>query len=115
MATNWNIIINSGAEYQASVTIDTWPATFPALSTATGWQLTLAQPGQSAFLTATTSNYITLNGAKTVGTIVIPSTVTSTLPCGSAFYDLDILFTGNVVKRVISLGLAQVNLKAGST
>lgn len=115
MATNWNIIINAGAEYQASVTIDTWPATYPALSTATSWRLSLAQPGSSAFLTATTSNYITLNGSKTVGTIILPASVTSTLPCGSAFYDLDILFPSSVVKRVISLGMAQVTLYAGST
>jgi hypothetical protein len=49
-----------------------------------------------------------------VGTIVIPSAITSAFPCGNALYDLDILFPSSVVKRLISLGSAQVNIYAGS-
>jgi hypothetical protein len=114
MATTWNIIFEQGAEFQAQVTVSDWPATYPALSTASDWRLRIARAGETAFLTANTSNYITLNGAKTVGTIVIPSAITNALPCGNALYDLDILFPSSVVKRLISLGSAQVNIYAGS-
>ena len=114
MATTWNIIIAQGAEYQAAVTIDTWPATFPALNTATDWTLRFAQAQSAPFLTATTANYITLNGTKTVATIIIPATVTSTMPQGQAFYDLEITFPGPHVKRIVSLGSVQINVYAGS-
>lgn len=114
MATTWNIVFEQGAEFQAQVTVTDWPATYPALSTATDWRLRVAQAGEAAYLTATTANYITLNGAKTVATFVIPSTITSAFPCGNALYDLDILFPTTVVKRLISLGSVQVNIYAGS-
>lgn len=114
MTTTWNIIFEQGAEFQAQVTVTDWPATYPALSTATDWRLRVAQAGEAAYLTATTANYITLNGAKTVATFVIPSTITSAFPCGNALYDLDILFPSTVVKRLISLGSVQVNIYAGS-
>jgi hypothetical protein len=114
MATTWNIIFEQGAEFQAQVTVSDWPATYPALATATDWRLRVARAGETAYLTANTSNYITLNGAKTVGTFVIPSAITSAFPCGNALYDLDILFPSSVVKRLISLGSAQVNIYAGS-
>lgn len=114
MTTTWNIIFEQGAEFQAQVTVSDWPATYPALATATDWRLRVAQAGEAAYLTANTANYITLNGAKTVGTIVIPSSITNAFPCGNALYDLDILFPSSVVKRLISLGSAQVNIYAGS-
>lgn len=114
MATTWNIIFEQGAEFQAVVTVSDWPATYPALSTATDWRLRVAQAGEAAYLTATTANYITLNGAKTVATMKIPASITSAFPCGNALYDLDILFPSSVVKRLISLGSAQVNIYAGS-
>lgn len=114
MATTWNIIFEQGAEFQAVVTVSDWPATYPALSTATDWRLRVAQAGEAAYLTATTANYITLNGSKTVATIKIPASITSAMPCGNALYDLDILFPSSVVKRLISLGSAQVNIYAGS-
>jgi hypothetical protein len=114
MTTTWNIIFEQGAEFQAQVTVSNWPATYPALSTATDWRLRVARAGETAYLTANTSNYITLNGAKTVGTFVIPSAITNAFPCGNALYDLDILFPSSVVKRLISLGSAQVNIYAGS-
>lgn len=115
MANTWNIIIDRNAEYQATVTVSTWPSTFPALATATNWTLRMAQAGSAPFLTATTSNYITLSSGNSVGTIKIPASVTNTLPCGQAFFDLEISFPGSVVKRIVSLGSAQVNLYAGST
>jgi len=114
MATTWNIVFEQGAEFQAVVTVSDWPSTYPALSTATDWRLRVAQAGEVAYLTATTANYITLNGAKTVATFVIPGSITNTFPCGNALYDLDILFPTTVVKRLISLGSAQVNIYAGS-
>ena len=114
MATTWNIIFEQGAEFQAQVTVSDWPATYPALATATDWRLRVAQAGEATYLTANTANYITLNGAKTVGTIVIPSAITNAFPCGNALYDLDILFPTTVVKRLISLGSVQVNIYAGS-
>ena len=113
MATTWTINIQQGAEFQAQVTIADWPATYPALNTATDWRLTLAQPCETAFLVATTANYITLNVAKTVGTIKIPYTVTETMPLGTATYDLDIYFPGSVRKRVISLNPVLVAGYAG--
>jgi hypothetical protein len=57
---------------------------------------------------------ITLNVAKTVGTIIVPAATTATMPLGSARYDLDIFFPSSVTKRLISLGAAQVNTKAGA-
>lgn len=117
MATSWNIIIAQGSEYQVQVTVTSWPSSFPALSTATDWTLRLAQAGSTPFLTATTANYITLNVAKTVGTIKIPGTVTSAMPTGQALFDLEITFPGSpsVIKRIVSLGDALVNTYAGST
>jgi len=114
MATTWTINFQQGAEFQAEVTVADWPASYPALSTATSWRLVCAQTCESPFLTATTSNYITLNVAKTIGTIVIPSSVTATMPLGTATYDLDILFPGSVTKRLISLGQVQVASYAGA-
>jgi hypothetical protein len=114
MTTTWNIIFEQGAEFQAVVTVTDWPATYPALATATDWRLRVAQAGETAYLTANTANYITLNGAKTVATFVIPSAITNAFPCGNALYDLDILFPTTVVKRLISLGSVQVNIYAGS-
>lgn len=111
-STVWNIVFEQGAEFQASVTITAWPATYPALITATDWRLRIAKYGETPYVTATTANYITLNGSKDVATIIIPGSATTAFPCGSASYDLDILFPGSVVKRMISLGNVQVN---GST
>lgn len=115
MNTVWNIIFQQGAEFEATVTVSDWPANYPALSTASDWRLRVAQSCDSAYLTATTANYITLNVNKTVATIKIPQTVTAAFPSGSAYYDLDILFPGSVVKRLISLGQVQTNIYAGAT
>jgi hypothetical protein len=118
MDTVWNIIFQQGAEFQATVSVDNWPSNYPALSTATDWRLRVAQPGGTAFLTATTANYITLNGAKTSATIIVPQQITSGFPAGLGYYDLDIIFPGspnNVIKRLISLGQVQTNIYAGST
>ena len=112
-STVWNILFEQGAEFQATVTITGWPSNYPALNTASDWRLRVAKAGETAYLTATKSNYITVDGTGYVGTIKIPASVTTALPCGAASYDLDVLFTsGTVVKRLISLGAVQVN---GST
>ncbi len=116
MTTNqWNPVFARGAEFESVVTISSWPATYPVLLTATDWRLTVSQPDATAFVTATLANYITLNGTKTAGTIKIPAAITAVFPLGHCRYDLDILFPGSVVKRVISLGAAQVNTYAGAT
>ena len=112
---NWNPVFAQGAEFESVVTVSTWPATYPALSTASDWRLRVSLPGAAAFLTATTANYITLNVAKTEGTIKIPASVTAVFPLGNCRYDLDILFPGSVVKRIVSLGSAQVDTYAGAT
>jgi hypothetical protein len=112
-STVWNIIFEQGAEFQATVTITGWPSNYPALNTASDWRLRVAKSGETPYLTATKSNYITVDGTGYVGTIKIPTAVTAAFPCGAAVYDLDILFSTNtVVKRLISLGAVQVN---GST
>jgi len=117
MAEKWNIIFLQGAEYQETVSVGTWPSTYPALSTATEWRLTVSQPDAVGFLVASSigvSPMITLNVAKTVGTIIVPAATTALMPLGSARYDLDIFFPSSVTKRLISLGAAQVNTKAGA-
>ena len=117
MNQRWNIIFSRGAEYQETVSVGTWPSTYPALSTATEWRLTVSQPDVAGFLVASSigaSPMITLNVAKTTGTIIVPAATTATMPLGSARYDLDIFFPSSVTKRLISLGAAQVNTKAGA-
>lgn len=117
MTDRWNIIFAQGGEFQDTVTVNTWPNTYPALNTATEWRLTLSQPNAAAFLVASSigaSPMITLNIAMTVATIKIPAATTATLPLGSARYDLDIFFPSSVTKRLISLGAAQVNTYAGA-
>jgi len=117
MSQRWNIIFLKGGEYQETVSVGTWPNTYPALSTATEWRLTVSQPDVVGFLVASSigaSPMITLNVAKTVGTIIVPAATTAAMPLGSARYDLDIFFPSSVTKRLISLGAAQVNTKAGA-
>jgi len=117
MNQRWNIIFSRGGEYQETVTVGTWPNTYPALNTATEWRLTVSQPDVVGFLVASSigaSPMITLNVAMTVGTIIVPAATTATMPLGSARYDLDIFFPSSVTKRLISLGAAQVNTKAGA-
>ena len=117
MNQRWNIIFSRGGEYQETVTVGTWPNTYPALSTATEWRLTVSQPDVAGFLVASSigaSPMITLNVAKTTGTIIVPAATTAAMPLGSARYDLDIFFPSSVTKRLISLGAAQVNTKAGA-
>ena len=117
MNQRWNIIFSKGGEYQETVSVGTWPNTYPALSTATEWRLTVSQPDVAGFLVASSigaSPMITLNVAKTTGTIIVPAATTATMPLGSARYDLDIFFPSSVTKRLISLGAAQVNTKAGA-
>ena len=117
MNQRWNIIFSRGGEYQETVTVGTWPNTYPALSTATEWRLTVSQPDTTSFLVASSigaSPMITLNVAKTVGTIIVPAATTATMPLGSARYDFEIFFPSSVTKRLISLGAAQVNTKAGA-
>ena len=117
MNQRWNIIFSRGGEYQETVTVGTWPNTYPALNTATEWRLTVSQPDVAGFLVASSigaSPMIVLNGAMTVGTIKVPAATTATMPLGSARYDLDIFFPSSVTKRLISLGAAQVNTKAGA-
>ena len=117
MNQRWNIIFSKGGEYQETVSVGTWPNTYPALSTATEWRLTVSQPDTAGFLVASSigaSPMITLNVAKTTGTIIVPAATTATMPLGSARYDLDIFFPSSVTKRLISLGAAQVNTKAGA-
>ena len=113
----WNIVFAQNAEYQETVSVGTWPSTYPALSTATEWRLTMSKPDAAAFLTASSigaSPMITLNVGKTVGTIIVPVATTSLLPLGSARYDLDIFFPSSITKRLISLGYAQVITHAGA-
>jgi hypothetical protein len=110
----WTPIFARGAEFEEVVTISAWPSSFPALNTATDWRFIVSQPDTAAFVTATTANYITLNVAKTVGTIKIPAAVTALFPLGHARFDLEIIFPGSVVKRIFSLGSAQVNTYAGA-
>ena len=117
MNQRWNIIFSRGGEYQETVTVGTWPTTYPALNTATEWRLTVSQPDVAGFLVASSigaSPMITLNVAKTVGTIIVPAATTTTMPLGSARYDFEIFFPSSVTKRLISLGAAQVNTKAGA-
>lgn len=117
MNQRWNIIFSRGGEYQETVSVGTWPSTYPALSTATEWRLTVSQPDTTSFLVASSigaSPMITLNVAKTVGTIIVPAATTATMPLGSARYDFEIFFPSSVTKRLISLGAAQVNTKAGA-
>ena len=117
MNQRWSIIFSRGGEYQETVSVGTWPSTYPALSTATEWRLTVSQPDTTSFLVASSigaSPMITLNVAKTVGTIIVPAATTATMPLGSARYDFDIFFPSSVTKRLISLGAAQVNTKAGA-
>ena len=117
MNQRWNIIFSRGGEYQETVTVGTWPNTYPALNTATEWRLTVSQPNTAAFLVASSigaSPKITLNVAMTVATIKVPASVTALMPLGSARYDLDIFFPSSVTKRLISLGAAQVNTYAGA-
>jgi predicted RNA polymerase sigma factor len=117
MNQRWNIIFSKGAEYQETVSVGTWPNTYPALNTATEWRLTVSQPDVAGFLVASSigaSPMITLNVAMTVATIKVPAATTAVMPLGSARYDLDIFFPSSVTKRLISLGAAQVNTKAGA-
>ena len=117
MNQRWNIIFARGAEYQETVSVGTWPNTYPALNTATEWRLTVSQPDVAGFLVASSigaSPMITLNVAMTVATIKVPAATTAVMPLGSARYDLDIFFPSSVTKRLISLGAAQVNTKAGA-
>lgn len=117
MNQRWNIIFSRGGEYQETVAVGTWPNTYPALNTATEWRLTVSQPDVAGFLVASSigaSPMITLNVAMTVATIKVPAATTATMPLGSARYDLDIFFPSSVTKRLISLGAAQVNTKAGA-
>jgi hypothetical protein len=117
MNQRWNIIFSRGGEYQETVTVGTWPNTYPALNTATEWRLTVSQPDVVGFLVASSigaSPMITLNVAMTVATIIVPAATTAVMPLGSARYDLDIFFPSSVTKRLISLGAAQVNTKAGA-
>jgi hypothetical protein len=118
MAEKWNVIFAQGGEYQETVSVGTWPSTYPALSTATEWRLTMSQPDAAAFLVASSigaSPMITLNVTQTVGTIIVPAAITALMPLGSARYDLDIFFPASVTKRLISLGYAQVITYAGAT
>ena len=117
MNQRWNIIFSRGGEYQETVSVGTWPSSYPALSTATEWRLTVSQPDVVGFLVASSigaSPMITLNVAMTVATIIVPAATTAVMPLGSARYDLDIFFPSSVTKRLISLGAAQVNTKAGA-
>lgn len=117
MTDQLNIVVAQGAEFQTTITIASWPNDYPSLITAAEWRLTVSQPEAVAFLTASSlggSPMIVLNGAKTVGTITIPSTTTAAFPLGSARYDFEIRWAGNVVKRLISLASFQVNTYAGA-
>ena len=117
MNQRWNIIFSQGGEYQETVSVGTWPTSYPALSTATEWRLTVSQPDAVGFLVASSlgaSPMITLNVAKTTGTIIVPAATTAAMPLGNARYDLDIFFPSSVTKRLISLGAAQVNTYAGA-
>ena len=117
MNQRWNIIFSRGGEYHETVSVGTWPNTYPALNTATEWRLTVSQPDVAGFLVASSigaSPMITLNVAKTVGTIIVPAATTAAMPLGSARYDFEIFFPSSVTKRLISLGAAQVNTNAGA-
>jgi len=118
MSDVWNINIAQGETYIDTVTVNTWPATFPALNTATEWRLTMSQPEAAPFLTASStgvSPMIVLNVAMTQGTITIPAATTTAMPLGQARFDFEIRFAGGVVHRLVSLGNAQVNTYAGAT
>lgn len=113
-----NITVAQGAEYQTTITVSSWPLDYPALATATEWRITVAKPDEVAYFTASSlggSPTITLNVAKTVGTVKLPAATTLTFPLGAARYDFEIRFPSSVVKRLISLGSWQVNTYAGAT
>jgi hypothetical protein len=113
----WSINIAQGETYVTTVAITAWPATYPALATATEWRLTMSPPGGSAFLTASSTGVSpmwVLNVAQTQGTLTIPAATTATFPLGQARFDFEIRFPGSVVHRLKSLGPAQVNTYAGA-
>lgn len=118
MSQTWNPIIAQGADYRATVEVASWPSGYPALSTATEWRWVLSQPETAAFLTASSagvSPMISLNVAKTIGTIVVPYATTAGFPLGQFRYDLDIVFSATVKIRLVSLGAGNVTTFSGST
>lgn len=115
--SEWTINIAKGETYVSTIAITVWPATFPALATATEWRLTMSQPEAAAFLTASSTGVSpmwVLNLAQTQGTLTIPAATTALFPLGQARFDFEIHFPGSVVHRLKSLGAAQVNTYAGA-
>jgi hypothetical protein len=115
--SEWTINIAKGETYVSTIAITVWPATYPALATATEWRLTMSQPEAAAFVTASSTGVSpmwALNVAKTQGTLTIPAATTANFPLGQARFDFEIHFPGSVVHRLKSLGAAQVNTYAGA-
>ena len=107
----WNIIIQRGATYEQSVTIEG----VADIANATEWRLIMAFSGQPPFFTASTINGMIVDGTTpATKTIIIPPTETDEMELGNARYDFEVLFPGTVVRRYVSNGSVQINPEAGA-
>lgn len=107
----WTIVFEQGATYYQSVTINDPDFN---VATATSWQLICAEPDGTIFLTATTSNGMIVAGATPYQKYInIPAATTANFPIGNGRFDLQLTYTGGVVRRYYSLGNVQVNPVAG--
>lgn len=107
----WNIVFAQGATYEETLYVQG----IADIGDATEWRLTCAFPDQAPFLIASTENGMILPGTNAAQKIiVIPAETTADFTPGNGRYDLDIFFPDDVVTRIVSNGLCQVNPSVGT-
>jgi len=107
----WTIVFEQGATYYQSVTLN--DPDFD-VADATKWELIVAEPDGTIFLTATTDNGMIVDGNTDYQKFIsIPADTTADFPVGNARFDFNLYYPDDIVRRYYSLGLAQVNPTAG--
>jgi hypothetical protein len=108
----WNIVIQKGATYQQSITVDG----VADIASATLWRVRIATPVNGVIVEATTSNGMIVAGtAANNKVLTLTPTTTGALPLGNGTFDFEVEWSsGTIIRRYVSNGLVQVNPKAGN-
>jgi hypothetical protein len=110
----WVIYLMRGATYEATVTI----TGVADIATAQEWRLRCVNESQAEFLTASSTGasprFVAVPGQAGAMKLTIPASVTALIGVQTGYYDLELTWTGGIVRRYISRGTVQVLEKAGT-
>lgn len=107
---SWPINILKGATYEATITM----VGVADIASATLWRVRAVDEAGNSIFNATTANGMLVAGATAAEKrLVLAAADTAALQVEAGNYDLEVEWSGGVVRRYIARGVVQVIPKAG--